>query len=154
LLPKSPPQCEEVTAGVIAQAMEERAAGEGVASLPAERALLEAVRRVMRRPAGWRALVVHVSRLPERRPYHGRIARALLEEAAPRVDGQIHALSSGDLLLFCREDARALRGLVAVLERLFPENLVSLWSLENEALSLIAYAAGRLSEATQVSSPP
>ncbi len=138
---------------MIAQAMEERAAGEGVASLPAERALLEAVRRVMRRPAGWRALVVHVSRLPERRPYHGRIARALLEEAAPRVDGQIHALSSGDLLLFCREDARALRGLVAVLERLFPENLVSLWSLENEALNLIAYAAGRLSEATQVSSP-
>ncbi len=140
-------------AQVISQAMDERMAGEGMASLPAERALLETVRRVMRRPAGWRALAVHVSRLPERRPYHGRIARALLEEAAPRVDGQIHALGNGDLLLFCRQDARALRALVAVLERLFPETLVSLWSLESEALHLIAYAAGRLTEATNAPPP-
>jgi hypothetical protein len=141
-------------ANVISQAVDERAAGEGAASLPAERALLETVRRVMRRPVGWRALAVHVSRLPERRPYHGRIARALLEEAAPRVDGQIHALSNGDLLLFCRQDARALRGLVSALERLFPETLVSLWSLESEALSLIAYAAGRLTESVSAPSPP
>ncbi len=134
--------------------MDERMAGEGAASLPAERALLETVRRVMRRPAGWRALAVHISRLPERRPYHGRIARTLLEEAAPRVDGQIHALGNGDLLLFCRQGARALHGLVAVLERLFPETLVSLWSLESEALHLIAYAAGRLTEAVSAPSPP
>ncbi len=123
------------------------ARGEGRTALPAERTLLEDVRRVLRRPAGWRVLVLHLSRLPERKAHHGRIARALLEEAAPRFDGQIHGLGNGDLVFFCREEAGTLRGVTMVLARLFPETLISLWPLESEALTLVAYAAGRLAEA-------
>ncbi len=142
-------------AHVMAHGISETGVGEAMASLPAERALLETVRRVLRRPAGWRALALHLSRLPERRPYHGRIGRALLEEAAPRFDGQIHALSNGDLLFFCREEGGALRGLVALMERLFPETLISLWPLESEALHLVAYTAGRLTESGGAApSPP
>jgi len=121
------------------------------ASQPAERALLETVRRVLRRPSGWVALVLHLSRLADRRPYHGRIARALLAEAVPRGGGEIHALSNGDLLLFCdaQEPSPA-----RLLERLFPPALISSWRLETDALDLIAYAAGRLTEMPVTPPPP
>lgn len=120
------------------------------ASQPAERALLETVERVLRRPSGWVALVLHLSRLADRRPYHGRIARAVLAESAPRAGGQMHVLSNGDLLLFCDAGEPSPARL---LERLFSSSLISTWRLEDDALDLIAYAAGRLTEAAGGSMP-
>src|ERR1019366_417693 len=76
----------------------------GAALAGSERQLLDAAQRLARRPQGWTALALHLSRLrpPAPRPHHRRIAQAMLQDAARRHDGQVHALRNGDIVLLCR----------------------------------------------------
>jgi hypothetical protein len=63
--------------------------------------LADLLEREARAPLGRIAVVVRLSRLPPpgARPYHRRIARALLEDCAQRHGGQVVALGTGDLVL-------------------------------------------------------
>jgi hypothetical protein len=81
---------------------------------------------------------------PAPRPHHRRIARAVLDDAASRRDGQLFPLGIGDLvLLFPAADAGT--GLAATLARLFapdapnPERLLSRWLLPDDANELFAF---------------
>lgn len=79
----------------------------GAAPRPRRRArageilLADALDREARAPQGRLAVLVRLSRLPPpgSRPYHRRIARALLEDCAQRHGGQVFQLSGGDLVL-------------------------------------------------------
>jgi hypothetical protein len=73
----------------------------------AERLLAEAARRALRYPEGRMALVLHLSRLPALRPHHRRVARAIFDDAALRNEGQVFALTGGDLVLLCRAPSGA-----------------------------------------------
>lgn len=63
--------------------------------------LADVLEREARAPQGRIAVVVRLSRLPPPgpRPYHRRVARALLEDCAQRHGGQVLQLSGGDLVL-------------------------------------------------------
>ena len=63
--------------------------------------LADVLDREARAPQGRIAVVVRLSRLPPPgpRPYHRRVARALLEDCAQRHGGQVLQLSTGDLVL-------------------------------------------------------
>ena len=65
--------------------------------------LADLMERELRAPLGRIAVVVRLSRLaaPGPRPYHRRIARALLEDCAQRHGGQVFQLGTGDLILLC-----------------------------------------------------
>jgi hypothetical protein len=130
-----------------------------------ERLLLDLARRLQRQPAGLMALVLQLSQMPSARPHHRRIARAMLQDAAQRQDGQVFVLRNGDIVLVCRA-ARARRGaraddiasLPATLERLMlvaapaAVRLVAHWDVAHEPDRLVAYANARLAE-TVVSLP-
>lgn len=124
-----------------------------------ERTLAEAVRRLMRQPRGCIALVLQLSGLPAPapRPHHRRIARALMQDAAQRHDGQVFALGNGDLALLCRlppelTPQAALDELPATLAKLLqvdmpdPGRLVSLWPLATAAAALHRYVDARIRE--------
>jgi hypothetical protein len=63
--------------------------------------LADVLEREARAPQGRIAVVVRLSRLPPPgpRPYHRRVARALLEDCAQRHGGQVLQLNAGDLVL-------------------------------------------------------
>ena len=134
----------------------------GGAAGAAERLLHDAAARAARFPQGRVALVVHLSRLhpPAPQPYHVRVARALLADAAGRRDGHLFALGNRDLVLLCAAGGEVL-ALPALLRRLLcrdapdPAALVSLWDLQADAAALLAYAAARLVDpAGPVAAPP
>ncbi len=117
----------------------------------------DAVVRLLRTPparqAGRLALALHLSRLdpPAPRPHHRRIARAVLDDAAGRHDGQIFALRNGDLvLLFQTSEGGA--ALATTLARLFQVDvpnadvLLSRWLLPADADALLAYVDARLAD--------
>ena len=124
----------------------------------ADHLLLDTVRRRLRQPAGWLAVVLHLSRLawPAPRPHHRRIARVLMEDTARRHDGLVFAPANGDMLLLCRagEERRpghavrvASPGLLPeILGRLLradlpvSEDLVSVWPLEVSGDKVLSYA--------------
>jgi len=125
--------------------------------------LAEAVRRLLRRPGGGVALVLRLSGLqpPAPRPHHRRIARALMQDAAQRHDGQVFVLRNGDLVLLCRVPPEAvpeaaLDNLPATLARLLrvdtphPDRLVSLWPLASGPAALVQYVADRAREAVPI----
>ena len=97
------------------------------------------------------ALVLHLSQLapPAPRPHHRRIARAVMDNAAQRQQGQVFALHNDDLLLLfrCGDDGRPL---AATLAQLFqvdvpdPTELFTLWSLEGDGAALLRYAEARV----------
>ena len=74
-----------------------------------EALLADALEREARAPLGRLAVVVRLSRLPPPgpRPYHRRIARALLEDCALRHGGQVVALATGDLVLLAIPEGEA-----------------------------------------------
>jgi hypothetical protein len=126
-----------------------------------ERQLLDAARRAT--TPGWAALTVHFADFPPPGPraHHGRIARAMLEDAAQRQGGQVFALRNGDLVLLCpaatllgapRPGAAAGETLPALLARLLRGNTpegerpVSVLRLPEGRERLLAYAAERLAE--------
>src|ERR1700733_8484623 len=126
----------------------------------AERLLQDAVTRLCRRPRGWRALVLRLSRLrpPSPRPHHRRVARALLEDAGRGHDGQVFAMRNGDLVLLCRAPAlRPASGVTAeslpgMLGRLLgaeapaAAEIISVWKLAEASDATLAYVAARLAD--------
>lgn len=100
------------------------------------------------------ALVLHLSRMapPAPRPYHRRIARAVMDDAAQRQAGQVFALPNDDLLLLFRAEEEA-SPLTAMLARLFqvdmpdPAGLITLWSLKRDGAALLRYAQARALDA-------
>lgn len=138
-----------------------------------ERMLVDTIHRLCRGPSGRVAVVLHLSRLrpPAPRPHHRRVARALLQDAAQRYDGQVFVLRNGDQVLICAagRPASSRRGLhdhppaggparldpcdlPAILVRLMqidapdPARLTSFFTLPAEQERLVAYAEARLAE--------
>jgi hypothetical protein len=119
----------------------------------AARRLRDAAERAARRPEGRIGLVLHLSRFPPPapRPHHRRVARALLEDAAQRYEGQVFALRNGDLALIGSICAPVL-ALPEILGRLLrgvvpdPAGMVSLWPLAQKSAELLNYAAERLAD--------
>ena len=73
-----------------------------IATQEAASPLRDAVRRALRRQEHrWVVLCLHLSRLPGAalRPHHRRIAKAVLNDAASRRDGQLFTLPNGDFVL-------------------------------------------------------
>lgn len=109
--------------------------------------LRDAVRRALRgAQQRWTALALHLSRLspPAPRPHHSRIARAVLDDAASRREGQLFTLMNGDLvLLFPAGDGGV--GLATTLAQLFapdapdPTLLISRWLLPVDKEKLFAF---------------
>lgn len=128
----------------------------------ADHLLLDTVQRRLRQPAGWVAVVLHLSRLPPPlpRPHHRRIARVLMEDAARRYDGFVFAPVNGDLLLLCRAGevpksrhplrVASPRVLPDILARLLradlpaPRDVISFWPLETTGETLLTYALDRV----------
>lgn len=136
----------------------------GALSHGAERLLAEALDRALRAPQGRAVLVLHLSRLarPAPRPHHGRIAHAVLQDAAQRHDGQVFSLGNGDMALLCGRSGLAGDGpaaLPAILLRLFradasdPARLLSVWSLEERVDQLRAWVAERLADPAAAPAP-
>ncbi|GAC1339357.1 MAG: hypothetical protein NVSMB18_07430 [Acetobacteraceae bacterium] len=130
-----------------------------IATQNAERPLRDAVQRLARSPqarhAGWVALALHLSRLPPPapRPHHRRIARAVLDDAAARNEGQLFPLANGDLMLLLRspDGATALAGALARLFQIDAPNpalLLSRWLVPSESDPLLAYVEAASAEAT------
>ncbi|HYZ61890.1 MAG TPA: hypothetical protein VE650_05500, partial [Acetobacteraceae bacterium] len=116
-------------------------------------------RAVRTRRPGWLALGLHLSRLvsPAPRPHHRRIARAVLDDAAARQEGQLFPLDNGDIvLLWQASDAGT--GLAATLARLFqvdapnPDVLLTRWLLPSDVDALLAYVD--FAEAEAAARPP
>ncbi len=107
----------------------------------------DAVRRALRgKQQRWVALALHLSRLtpPAPRPHHARIARAVLDDAASRREGQLFTLMNGDLvLLFTADDAGV--SLSTTLAHLFapdapdPSLLLTRWLLPVDEEPLLAF---------------
>ena len=95
------------TAGIASASASASTSTSAAPSRPRRRAragellLADLLEREARAPLGRIAVVVRLSRLPPpgARPYHRRIARALLEDCAQRHGGQVIALGTGDLIL-------------------------------------------------------
>jgi hypothetical protein len=134
-----------------------------MATQNAARPLRDAVRRIARTEgADWAALALHIARLPPPapRPYHLRIARAVLDDAAARQGGNLFPLGNGDLVLLWRTDdgGAALAGHLA---RLFaadapnPALLLTRWRLdEGETEPFLAYVDHCDQEAAARPPPP
>lgn len=111
--------------------------------------LLDASRRALAMPRGRMAIVLHLSRLRALRSYHSRIARPVMDQAAPRLSGTVFARSNGDLLLLCQEPASAdaamqPAALVQELSLLFGADpaevgFISVWRLGTESAGFRAY---------------
>jgi EAL domain-containing protein (putative c-di-GMP-specific phosphodiesterase class I) len=122
--------------------------------MPGERHLVAAIERALRGPSGWSAVALHLSRLaaPGPRPHHWRIARAVMQDAAQRVDGQIFAMRNGDIVLLGRDRLTASGDVPATLRRLFggaagdTATVVSEWRLPHAGAALLAYTAERIGE--------
>jgi hypothetical protein len=125
-------------------------------AIPEEARLLAAVRYALSTPKARVALRLQLSRLapPLPRPHHRRIARAILDEAAQRYDGDLFDLACGDMVLLCRapshggaDPAAHPASLPHALSRLFradvPDGgaLTQMWTLERDGAVLLAYAA-------------
>jgi hypothetical protein len=123
-------------------------------SVPGERHLLAAIERVARAPQGWSAIALHLSRLmpPAPRAHHRRIARAMLQDAAQRGDGQVFSLRNGDVVLLARDPTHPADAVSDRLRQLFGREagdtarLVSQWELPEASPELLAYTAERLRE--------
>jgi hypothetical protein len=130
---------------------------------PAEQVLQDAVRRALRKPEGRIAVVMHLSAMtpPAPHPHHRRIARAVLEEAAQRHDGEVHVLSNGDAVLLCRlppgGDPTGFRDALQYLfqvDAIQPALPISIWDLEQESQPVLAYVAERLTGNTLLPALP
>lgn len=124
----------------------EFAQARGGGSSSRERALLNALRRFMRRPEGWQVLLFRPSLWPGARPELCRVGHALMEEWASRLAGHVFVLDDGDAFLFSREEGseNRLAAFRRSLEALFPAGVFAIWSLLHDSAQLVAYLASRL----------
>ena len=73
--------------------------------LPAnERMLQDALRRAVNAQAGIAMLVLHAANLPgaAAHPHRAKLARAVLDDCAEQVEGEVYRLTNGDLVLLAR----------------------------------------------------
>lgn len=90
-----------------------------------EHLLFDAAQRLAKQPAGWRAVVIHLSRLraDNRRNHHIRIAVNTFESLIRQFDGQLYALAQGDVCFLCRgADLAALDNAVMKVRYLFGDD--------------------------------
>lgn len=90
-----------------------------------EHLLFDAAQRLAKQPAGWRAVVIHLSRLraDNRRGHHIRIAVNTFESLVKQFDGQLYALAQGDVCFLCRDaDLAALDNAVMKVRYLFGDD--------------------------------
>jgi EAL domain-containing protein (putative c-di-GMP-specific phosphodiesterase class I) len=121
--------------------------------------LLHAIDRDVRAGQPRAVLALHIAQLqaPAPRPYHRRIAKAMLDDAALNHAGQVFARGNADMVLICEPSAAA--RLRDTLTRLFrvdaptAERLLSLWTLPQDATALESYLASTLSAATVTEEP-
>lgn len=124
------------------------------AAAPGERHLLTAIERLARAPDGWAAVALQLSLLPPpgALPYHRRAARALLQDAALRGDGQVFSIRNGDIVLLCRDSPTISTAAADTLRRLFaregadPLGFVHEWRLPHGSAALLSYAVARIGE--------
>jgi hypothetical protein len=128
----------------------------------AERLLMDAAERALRAPRGKMAMALHLSRLrqPAPRPYHTRIALALMQDTARRLGGQVFPMRNADLVLLCAtpgdEDGGVTDPLLSftlpdALERLFGVDapdaaLTSIWRLDETPAEFRDYILQRQAE--------
>ncbi len=119
----------------------------GVAAGAAEVALLARVTRAAGVDTSDRlAIVLHLSELANPRAHHRRIARAILDDAVQRLQGELFALRNRDLVLIL-PPVTGVEALSSQLVRLFrieqanAGTLLSAWPAGGEAL--LAYATAR-----------
>ena len=119
-------------------------------------ALLAAAQRAARTPRARVAVALHLSRLPTPgpRPYHRRIALAVLKETAQHHDGEVFLLAGGDAVLLCLQHQVSPAGpriadpdgLPHIMARLFRADtppgtgLTTVWALERESEALLSFA--------------
>ena len=126
----------------------------GGAVAPGERQLLAAIERLVRAPQGWSVVALHLSRMlpPAPRPYHRRVARAMMQDAAQRADGQVFTLRNADIVLLSRDSAPPATALAERLRQVFgreaadPASIVSDWKLPLAGAVLLAYTVERLGD--------
>jgi hypothetical protein len=138
------------------------------AGLASERLLLDATERALRAPKGKLAMALHLSRLknPGRRPYHSRIALALMQDTAQRLGGQVFPMRNTDLVLLCATPegddrfGRPTNGftLPDSLERLFGADapdaaLTSTWRLDQSPAAFRDYISQRQAEPAGLDGP-
>jgi hypothetical protein len=140
--------------------------GQAAGHAGSERALLDATERALRAPAGKWALSLNLSCLkaPPPRPYHVRIALALMQDSASRLGGQVFPLRNGDLVLLCGAPETALgtpdASLPGTLLRLFAvdapgDRLTTMWDLDQAGTAFRDHVAHCLADpATQDEGPP
>ena len=118
---------------------------------------LNAAHEAMRTPKSRVAVVLQLSLLspPAPRPYHRRIAHAILNEAAQQHGGSVFLLRNGDAALLCRQPSTVLPSdspiqpsvLPQLFNRLFQVDLggvaelTLVWPLEEGGKALLAYAS-------------
>ncbi len=119
---------------------------------PTVDALREAERRAARGGAPRSVLLLHLTRLAGIEPYHARVARAVMADAAQRLEGEVLRLAGGDLVLVCQHvpdfargpDDAGPDGLPCVLRRLFSRflpadgHLFTLLHLPEDAAAFLA----------------
>jgi EAL domain-containing protein (putative c-di-GMP-specific phosphodiesterase class I) len=118
------------------------AAAEGTG---ADAQLQHAIERDVRAGQERAVLALHISRLqpPAPRPYHRRIAKAMLDDAAQHHAGQVFVRSNADIVLIC--DPAGVARLQDTLNRLFRvdspaiDPLLSYWALPHELIPLENY---------------
>jgi hypothetical protein len=100
---------------------------------------------------GWVLLLLHLTSLaaPGPQPHHRRIAAAVMEDAAPRLGGQVFALANGDVAMLFRpkDGGAALAGLLARLfqaEQPDPAALCSLLPLPDQGLQALQLVRGAI----------
>ena len=114
-----------------------------------DQVLRDAAKRALAAPRGRLVVVLHLSRLRAQRSYHSRIARPVLDQAAPRHGGMVFARSNGDLVMLGHapdqdEDAANPEVIIRELSQLFgaeatESSLLSLWHLATEGAAFRAY---------------
>ena len=90
-----------------------------------ERLLSDHVRRLAETPNGWRALVLHMSRLESdnRSAYRIRMAANVFEVLVKEVPGDVYRLSGGDLVFIFRDtNPAAVHDAVAKVRSLFADD--------------------------------
>jgi hypothetical protein len=124
-----------------------------------EAQLQHAIERDVRAGQERAVLALHVWRLqpPAPRPYHRRIAKAMLDDAAQHHSGQVFVRGNADIILICA--ASGVARLRDVLTRLFrvdapaADPLLSLWTLPHDSIALETYLARTMTPAAVPDEP-
>ena len=125
-----------------------------------EAQLQHAIERDVRAGQERAVLALHVSALqpPAPRPYHRRIAKAMLDDAAQNHAGQVFVRGNADIVLICAPVGVArLRDTLTRLFRLDApptDRLLTVWTLPHDAIALETYLSRTTTPAVIAAEPP